>query len=357
MDVSCFPATCYEERGIMGDLAPTTDSTSRLRTVRKIVVTWDGWRDRILSRAETEGYGDVSFFISGDREDLMRELADADVAMVAVWDAELLSAGRRLGWVHAVSGGIESYLFPEFLESGVPFTCAKPTFGVPGAESALAAMLMVTRRNHFSAGQPATEHWLEARDDDLSPENLAGKTVGILGMGRMGQALAPRAAALGMRVLSATRTPRAATDGVQRSYTVEQMDEFLGPLDFLVVAVPSTPQTRGMIGESVFNAMKQTAWVIDISGRIPIIDYPALVSAIEQARIAGICTQPSGYDPDQGMPPQVSDFWRRENVYVSPCRGTSREQVAAGLDLFFDNLRAFEADEPLDGLVDKRAGY
>jgi phosphoglycerate dehydrogenase-like enzyme len=325
--------------------------------VRKIVVTWDAWRDRILRRATAEGYGGLSIFISEDRDALVRELADADVAMVAVWDAELLSAGRRLGWVHAVSGGIEGYLFSEFVESPVPFTCAKPTFGVPGAESALAAMLMVTRRNHVAVGEPKTDNWLEARDEVLSPENLAGKTVGILGMGRMGQALAPRAAALGMRVLSATRTPRGATDGVQRSYTVALMDEFLGQLDFVVVAVPSTPRTRGMMGESVFRAMKQTAWVIDISGRLPIFDYPALVGAIEQGRIAGICTQPSGYDPDRGMPPRESDFWRRDNVYVSPCRGTSREQEAAGLDLFFDNLRAFETGAPLDGLVDKVAGY
>jgi D-2-hydroxyacid dehydrogenase (NADP+) len=341
----------------MGDLDSKTSTAGSRNTVQKIVVTWNGWKDRILTQAEAEGYGNVAFFIGEDRDDLMRELADADAVMAAVWDAELLSASRRLGWVHAVSGGIESYLFPEFVGSPVPFTCAKPTFGVPGAESALAAMLMVTRRNHFSVGHHKTEHWLRARDDDLLPENLAGKTVGILGMGHMGQALAPRAAALGMRVLSATRTPREFMDGVQRSYTIEQMDEFLEQLDFIVVAVPSTPQTRAMLGEAVFQAMKQTAWVIDISGRIPIFDYPALVQAIEQGWIAGICTQPSGYDSSQGMPQQSSDFWQRDNVYVSPCRGTSGEQLAAGLDLFFDNLRAFEAGGTLLGLVDKRAGY
>ena len=341
----------------MGYLESTTNIRCSRKTVQKIVVTWSGWRDRILNQAEVEGYGDVALFISEDRDDLMRELANADAVMAVVWDAELLSASRRLGWVHAVSGGIESYLFPEFVDSPVPFTCAKPTFGVPGAESALAAMLMVTRRNHFSVGHLKTEHWLRARDDDLFPENLAGKTVGILGMGHMGQALAPRAAALGMRVLSATRTPGDPMDGVQRSYTIEQMDEFLEQLDFIVVAVPLTPQTKAMLGEAVFRAMKQTAWVVDISGRIPIFDYPALVQAIEQGWIAGICTQPSGHDPSLGMPPQGSDFWQRDNVYVSPCRGTSREQVAAGLDLFFDNLHAFEAGAALRGLVDKRAGY
>lgn len=325
--------------------------------VNKIVVTWEAWEDRILKRAKAEGYGDVSFFISEDRDALMREFADADAAMIVMWDAELLSAGRRLGWVHAVSGGIEGYLFPEFVESPVPFTCGKPTFGIPGAESALAAMLMVTRRSHVAVGRPKTDHWLESQDGELDPEDLTGKTVGILGMGRMGQALAPRAAALGMRVLAATRTPREAMEGVDRSYTVERLGEFLEQLDFVVIAVPSTPKTAGMIDESVFKAMRKTAWVIDISGRVPIFDFPALVRAIEQNRIAGICTQPSGYDPDLRMPPKESDFWQRDNVYVSPCRGTSREQVAAGLDLFFDNLRRFETGEPLDGLVDKQAGY
>ena len=121
----------------MGYLESTTNITGSRKTVQKIVVTWSGWRDRILNQADVEGYGDVALFISEDRDDLMRELADADAVMAVVWNAELLSASRRLGWVHAVSGGIESYLFPEFVDSPVPFTCAKPTFGVPGAESAL----------------------------------------------------------------------------------------------------------------------------------------------------------------------------------------------------------------------------
>ncbi|MCL0099870.1 NAD(P)-binding domain-containing protein [Dehalococcoidia bacterium] len=326
-------------------------------TVNKIVVTWDGWRDRILKKAQSDEYSSKSFFVSEDREALIRELEDADVALVAMWDPELLAACHNLRWVHAVGGGIEGHLFPEFVQSGVPFTCGKPTFGVPGAESALAAMLMVTRRNHYAIGHSKTTHWLQSRDDELFPEDLSGKTVGIIGMGQMGQALAPRAAALGMRVFSATRTLRHASEGVERSYTIDQMDEFLELLDFVVVAVPSTPQTKGMINQSVFKAMKKNAWIIDISGRTSIFDFPMLAKAIDQNSIAGICTQPSGYSPDQGMPPKESSFWRRENVYVSPCRGTSQEQVAAGLNLFFDNLRNFEAGEPLDGLVDKQAGY
>ena len=76
-----------EENGIMGYLESTTNITGSRKTVQKIVVTWSGWRDRILNQADVEGYGDVALFISEDRDDLMRELADADAVMAVVWNA------------------------------------------------------------------------------------------------------------------------------------------------------------------------------------------------------------------------------------------------------------------------------
>ena len=327
------------------------------RTVSKVVVNWAHWQDQIPEKAMEAGFGNVSFFVSEDRDQVLAEMADADVALVAGWYAEQLRAGKKLRWVHAVSGGIEGLLFPEFVQSPALFSCGKPTFAIPGAESALAAMLMFTRRNHVAIGQPKTDRLGESRDDELSPVDLAGKTVGILGMGGMGQALAPRAAALGTRVVAATRRRRGSMEGVDRSYTMDRLLEFLETSDFVVVALPVTAETRGMIDDTVFRHMKESAFLIDISGRPTLFDYRALVRAVQERRIAGICTQPAGHHPEIGMPPIDSDFWQMKNVVVTPCRGTSREQVAAGLDLFFDNLRRFEAGQPLLGLVDKQAGY
>ena len=98
-----------------------------------------------------------------------------------------------------------------------------------------------------------------------------------------------------------------------------------------------------MLGAAVFRAMKQSAWVVDISGRIPILDYPALVQAIAQDWIARICTQPPGHDPSQGGCRHRVRISGSETAYTYRRRGTSLEQMAAGVDLFFSNLRAFES--------------
>lgn len=173
----------------------------------------------------------------------------------------------------------------------------------------------------------------------------------------MGRALAPRLAALGTHVMGVTRRPQTSLEGVEELFTLDQLPELLSRSDFVVVAIPLTAETRGMINESVFEQMKETAFLIDLSGRPSLFDYPALVHAIEEKWIAGICTQPSGYQPGLGMPPVDSKFWQLDNVVVSPCRGTSQEEAETGLDLFFKNLRRFQAGQPLEGLVYKQAGY
>ena len=104
------------------------------RTVGKVVVNWARWKDQIPNKARETGFSDVAFFVSEDRDQVLAEMADADAALVAGWDAEQFGAGKDLRWVHAVSGGIEGHLFPEFVQSPVLFSCGKPTFAVPGAE-------------------------------------------------------------------------------------------------------------------------------------------------------------------------------------------------------------------------------
>ena len=325
--------------------------------IRKVVVNWPAWDGRVQEQASREGYGHLEITVTGDRAVTLASLREADTVLAAGWDAEQLEAGANLKWVPAVSGGVEAPLFPEMVASPLPFTCGKPRFGIPGAEWSLAAMLMVTRRNHFAIGRAKTTYLAGSADDVLLPEDLAGKAVGVLGMGYMGKALAPRAAALGMRVLAATRTPRPTDDGVSESFTADRLPEFLAESDFLVVALPVTPQTKGMVAGPVFENMKDSAFVIDASARATLFDWPALVRAIDGGNIGGFCTQPSGLHPDLGMPGIESDFWQRDNVFVSPCRTTSNEQVAAGLDLFFENMRHFEAGEEMLGIVDRKAGY
>ena len=327
-----------------------------LRKVEKIVVSWEAWRGRILERASREGCHGIEIVVSADHSVILKEVADAQVLQVGALDPEILSRGRRLRWIHAMVGGAGHYLFPELVESPIPLTCSKPCFGTAGAEHALAAMLLFSRRIHHFRRPPMTQ-WDPGRDWELQPFDLAGKTAGIIGLGYMGRAVARVCSSLGMRVLGTARRPRRRVDSVDEVFAADRLPELLSRSDFVVLAVPLTRETRGLMGRSRFRSMRPSAYFIDSSGRPPLLDYAALEQALEEEWIAGACLQPSGRHPKVEMPQEDSRFWSHPNLVVTPCRGTSREQEEAVLDLFFRNLRRFRRGEPLEGLVDKSAGY
>ena len=323
--------------------------------ISKVLVTWSGYRDRILKWSKREGYEHLAFQFSDDKDEIVSGLADADVAFIAAWDADMLMAARELRWIHAIGGGVKDYLFPEMVESDIPFTCGKPAFSIPGAEFAMGAMLMFSRRNHVTIGTPKLTQRSPSQEVALRPVDLQGKTLGVLGMGGIGQALAPRAKAMGMRVLGTSRRSRQAPEGVDRMYDMDSVFDMVAESDFVAVAVPETAETESIVSEGLLAAMKRGAFILDCSGRTSLYDYVALERALASGQLGGVCFQPAGDSP--GMPPDDSDFWKRDNVVVTTCRGTSSEQEDLCVGLFFENLRRFESGRPLLGLVDKRAGY
>ena len=327
-----------------------------LPRVDKILITWEEWRDRILERAAVEECDGIEIVVAADRKTILKEVADAQVLQVGALDPEILARGNRLQWIHAMVGGAGHYLFPELVESPIPLTCSKPCFGTAGAEHALAAMLLFSRRIHHLRRPPMTQ-WDPGRDGELQPFDLAGKTVGIIGLGYMGRTIARVCSSLGMRVLGTARRPRRRVDSVDELFSADRLPELLSASDFVVLAVPLTGETRSFMGRSQLRTMKPSAYLIDSSGRPPLFDYAALERALEEGWIAGVCVQPSGRHPDVRMPAANSRFWKRPQMVVTPCRGTSREQEDAVLDLFFRNLKRFRQGRPLEGLVDKRAGY
>lgn len=324
----------------------------------KVVVTWSGLKDPISQRFEQDaGLRGVELFIGDNRDEILQQLEDAEVAFVAPFDAEMLGAAKQLRWVHAHVGGVENYLFPEMVASPVPFTCIKSTFATAGREFAIAAMLLFSRRLNYVIGTEALSVEVESRDHELHPEDLAGRTVGVLGLGNMGKAIARGAGSMEMRVLALARTPRSTPEQVDQLYTVENIDDFLAQCDYVVAALPITDQTRGSINRAFLRKMKSSAYLIDCSGRLALYDFTALVHAIEEEWIAGICLQPTGPAGSLDIPALSSPFWQRPNVVVSPCRGTSTKQDKRCLELFFDNLNRYQSGQPLRDLVDKQAGY
>ena len=281
----------------------------------------------------------------GDADAVAPHVPTADVLLVGDFDADMLARAGRLRWVHAASGGVEKFLFPEFVASPIPFSCSKGVFDTPGAEHALASMLGFARSLIYDVQHRATRDYVYG-----SPTELRGKTLGIAGFGRIGRELARLAQAFGMRVIALRRSDAGDHPHVDEMLTPDALPRLLRESDYVAVAVPNTPETRGLIGAAELALMKPSAYLIDVSGRDVIYDLDALADALREGRLAGASLQIA-------PPPDDSPLWDIDTFHLSFHRATSSEEERRWLDLFAENLRRFRAGEPLLSLVDKRVGY
>jgi len=260
--------------------------------LQKILIGFTGWEARLQAAAEKNGFNGT-ICCTDDADEQLRSVADANVLVPGALNAELLAAARKLAFIQAFSGGVEGILFPELVASEVPLACVKPLFATVAGEHALGAMLAFAHRFHHVPDALPMTQWDDGYDEVAGPFDLEGGTVGIVGVGNMGLGIATRARALGMRVLGLARTKRD-VPAVDRLYTRAQQDAFLSACDFVVIAVPLTEATAGMVDATFLLQMKPTAYLIDSSGRPRIFDYPALVEAVHSGAIAGASLQPGG---------------------------------------------------------------
>src|SRR6202521_2881844 len=196
------------------------------------------------------------------------EQAAADASVLFNWSGSLALFRKVFGicpnlrWVHSRSVGLERTLFPELMESSVPLTNGTGVFSASLGEFALAAILYFAKDFRRMIRNQKAGMW-EAFD--VLP--VSGHSVGIIGYGDIGRAIAARVRALGMKVLAVKRhawPSRGADPLVEQIYSPERRMEMLSRCDYVVVAAPLTSETRGMIGEPKFAAMKPTAVVINV---------------------------------------------------------------------------------------------
>jgi phosphoglycerate dehydrogenase-like enzyme len=189
---------------------------------------------------------------------------------------------------------------------------------------------------------------------DVMP--VSGHTVGIVGYGDIGRAIAARVRPLGMTVLAVKRhasRSRGADLLVEQTYGPEQRIEMLSRCDYVVVAAPLTSETRGMIGKPEFAAMKPMAVVINV-GRGPVINEEALISALSNGRIKGAALDVFDHEPL----PQGHPFYRLENVLLSPhCADHTPDWLDQAMQFFIAQFERFRKGEPLLNVVDKKLGY
>lgn len=266
-------------------------------------------------------------------------------AVVGHVPPEVLVKAPRLRWVHSPSAGVDADLTPEMLASPIVLTSSAGNGGISLAEHSVLLMLMLSRDVPRWMRAQAEHRW-----DHYRHGELAGRTVGIYGLGNSGLDLAAKAKAFHMRVLGVRRRPGEPSPNVDE---LCDLDQLLAESDFVVVTAPRTPSTLGVFGRDAFARMKPTAYFICIS-RGGIADDEALLEALRTGQIAGAGLDAHGVEP---LPPE-SPFWSLPNVVVTPHNGaTSDGTVRRHQEIVADNIRRFVGGVPLRNVVDKAAGY
>ncbi|MDQ6601972.1 MAG: D-2-hydroxyacid dehydrogenase [Chloroflexota bacterium] len=287
---------------------------------------------------------DVQYF--AHRDALEARIEEAEVIAGNIGAAALARAAK-LRWVQSWAAGPDALMFPEMIASPVICTSCKGNGAIPLAEHAIMLMLMLNRD---------APGWMRAQDahrwEHRPHAELNGLTCGIIGLGYSGQDLALKCKAFHMRTLGIRRTPRP-TPNVDEVFARDGLHALLSASDFVVMTAPRTPETVGMLGETEFRAMKPTAHYICFS-RGGIADDAALLRALREGWIAGAGLDAHGEEP---LPPD-SPSWDLPNTIVTPHNGaTTPATRQRGIDIFVENLRRYQAGQPLLNVIDKEAGY
>ena len=262
---------------------------------------------------------------------------------------DLPELAPQLRWVQATSAGIGQFVRRMGYDTrmpGVVFTTASGVHAQPLAEFCLLAMLTFSRNLWQMQRLQAERRW-----ERFGATDLAGRTLGIIGLGRIGAQVARLGKAFGMTVLGVKRTvagASAAALGCDQLYTPGDLAEVLRQSQFLVISTPHTAETERMLGANELALLPQGAVVINI-GRGSVIDEGALIAALQAGRLGGAALDVFEAEP---LPPE-SPLWTLPNVLVSPhSASTSDRENARITDLFCDNLRRYLAGEPLRNVLD-----
>jgi len=281
-----------------------------------------------------------------DDETLRREIVDADG--VYGWpSAEALARARKLRWLQSPSAGVERiWRLPELQASDVVVTNARGAHAVNMAEHVF-GLILAFSRGLLVAREFQKEHRWEARLARDYCYELAEGTMGIVGYGNIGRAVAKRARAFDMRVIAVDAYPR------DEAWPLARLDELLAASDVVVISAPSTPESRHMIAAPQLGKMKPTAGLVVIS-RGALVHHGDLAEALRSRTIAW-----AGVDATDPEPlPADSPLWDLENCLITPhSSGHSIQKEQRVIEIVRENARRLARGEPLVNVVDKQKGY
>ncbi|WFR59294.1 D-2-hydroxyacid dehydrogenase [Anaerocolumna sp. AGMB13025] len=265
-------------------------------------------------------------------------------------EVQYLKDAENLKWLHLPSAGADGYTNKaSYYNKDIILTNSSGVFGLPIAEHVFAMILSYNRNLQEYAYDKKEKIWKGL----TKTRDFYGSTIGIIGLGDIGTEIAKRAKAWGAEVLAVKRTITEVPEYVDKLYSLEDIDEVLTQSDYVVLALPNTQKTQGIMNEEKLKKMKPHAFLVNI-GRGALIDQEALIKALQENWIGG-----AGLDVTTPEPlPEDSPLWELPNVILTPhTSGSSPSNITRRFEMFNRNLKLFLENKPLENLVDFTEGY
>jgi phosphoglycerate dehydrogenase-like enzyme len=289
-------------------------------------------------------------------DDLEADLRDAEIVIAWSLRPEQFKIASKLRWIHSPAAAVHQLIFPELVNSDVILTNSSQVHGPVVAEHVIALLFAVAKRLPDAVRFQEKHIWGQESmwRGRPRPRELAGATVGLVGLGGIGREVAKRASALGMRIIAVREHPeKGSPEHVEQVFSSSQIDELLSQSDYVILAAPLTPATRGLMNSARFAKMKPDACLINVS-RGALVDEAALAQALLAKKIGGAALDVFVQEP---LPPD-SPLWDLENLLITPHTAALTEKLwERHYKLFSESLRRYIAHQPLLAVVDKQRGY
>ena len=291
-----------------------------------------------------------------DYDHIEQQIADAEIVVAWSIRPEQFKVAKKLRWIHSPAAAVHQLMFLELISSDVILTNAREVHGPVVGEHVIALIFALAKKIPEAVHLQQKHTWGQESiwRSQPRPRELAGATLGLVGLGSIGREVAKRAAALGMCVLAVRENPtKEVPEGVKQVYASAHLQTLLEKSDYVVLAIPLTPSTRHLMNSERLSQMKSDACLINV-GRGPLVDEAALAAALRNHQIGGAALDVFEQEPL----PADSPLWNLENLLITPhTAGLTEKLWGRHYELFSENLRRYLAHRPLLAVVDKQRGY
>jgi D-2-hydroxyacid dehydrogenase (NADP+) len=283
------------------------------------------------------------------------EVVDAEIVISWSVRPEQIAAAKKLRWIHSTAAAVHQLIFPELVHSDIVLTNAREVHGPVVAEHVIALIFALAKKIPDSVGLQEKHVWGQQILWDELPRvrEVAGATVGMVGLGSIGRPVVKSAKALGMRVIAVREHPEKGSEGADAVFRPAQINEVFRQADYIVLAAPVTASTKALVNAERLALMKPDACLINV-GRGPLVDEPALAAALREKKIGGAALDVFPKEPLAADSP----LWDVPNLLITPHTAALTDKLWERQYLLFaENLRRYLNGQQLLAVVDKGKGY